>query len=133
MKTVVKIESMEPEEINNFIVTALEGGINYWCGKAVIKMASTNPDEKKYYGVPDELQEKVVYASDAVGYGGTLILYDVEDPTDNWELTRAKFINGFEKYCQTQERYAEDLVDDHDADDADQIIQLAIFNEITFG
>jgi hypothetical protein len=38
------------EDINNLVVSALEGGINYWCRKAIIKL----DENKNYLGISEE-------------------------------------------------------------------------------
>ena len=49
------------EDVDDIVTTALEGGINYWCRKAEV--------------VGDYLGE---YASEQIGRGGMLKLYDSE-------------------------------------------------------
>lgn len=117
------------EDIADLIVTALEGGINYWCRKAKIKLNAVTGD---FFGVKPEDQDKVIYASDAISYGGTLILFDAES-TDKWELTLENVLKGIEKHCTTRNITPSGLMDNYDADDADAIVQYAIFNELTFG
>ena len=101
------------------MVTALEGGINYWCRKAEV--------------VGEYLGEA---ASDQISRGGILILHDAES-AQTWELTLGKFLNGvklyFEQGCHVQ--VEDNAIDtcDIDAGDADCIIQLAIFEEVMFG
>lgn len=117
-----------PEQINDFIVGALEGGINYWCRKARIKMT----EDDKYFGVAEEDQDNINYASDAIGYGGTLILFDAESD-DRWELDLPKMLKGIELYCKDRMLTYEFIVDDYDAGDCDGIVQFALFGEIQFG
>jgi len=116
------------EDINDLIVAALEGGINYWCRKAVIKLDA----DKNYIGVEPEDQEKVTYASDVIGYNGVLILYDAES-SDKWELDLEKMLKGIAMHCENRNIALSDLLDNHDADDADAIVQYACFGEIVFG
>ena len=71
------------EDIDDIMVSALEGGINYWCRKAEVKGG--------YLGE---------YASDQISRGGELILHDTEDI---------------------------------DAEDADCIIQYALFGDVIYG
>ncbi len=127
----VKIEQkhvFSTEDLNDLIVAALEGGINYWCRKAKIKKDT----DGNFFGVAPEDQEKVVYASDVIGYGGTLILYDAESD-DKWELDAEKMVNGIKAHCEKRNIALTDLMDNHDADDADCIVQYACFGEIVFG
>lgn len=113
-------------DINDLVVTALEGGINYWCGKAEIKKQKNG-----FFGVADEDQDKITYASDVIGYGGVLILHDAES-SDKWELTLDNFLKGIKMYCEVNGMALNNLMDNYDADTADQIIQYAVFNELTF-
>jgi hypothetical protein len=118
----IKIEKtleLTNENINDLLVTAFEGGINYWCGKVKIK------------SIPDGAD--VQYASDVISIGGTLELQDIESP-DKWDLTLEKMLKGIKWYCE-QNGYtnADDLMDNHDADTADAIVQYALFDEVVFG
>lgn len=116
-----------PENINDLLVAALEGGINYWCRKAVIKKDT----EGNLFNVLPEDQDKVNYASDAIGYNGVLILYDLES-SDKWELTLENVLKGIQMHCEKCNITPSVLMDDYDADDADMIVQYAIFNEQIF-
>ncbi|MFA5207376.1 MAG: hypothetical protein WC428_01850 [Candidatus Paceibacterota bacterium] len=116
------------EDISDLIVTALEGGINYWCRKAKIKLDT----EGNYFNVPKEDQDKVIYASDAISYGGTLILFDAES-TDKWELNLENVQKGIQMHCEKRNIAPAGLMDNYDAEDADCIVQYAVFNELTFG
>lgn len=107
------------QDIDDIMVTALEGGINYWCRKAEV--------------VGEYLGE---YASEQISHGGTLILHDAESP-DKWELTLEKFLNGvklyFEEGCHVHVEDGRIDPCDVDANDADCIVQLALFEEVVFG
>lgn len=107
------------EDIDDIMCAALEGGICYWCGRAEV--------------VGDYLGE---YASEQIARGGSLLLHDAES-ADAWELNREKFLNGvklyFEQGCHVQ--VEDNRIDtcDIDSNDADCIVQLAIFGEVVFG
>ena len=86
------------EDIDDIMVAALEGGINYWCSEAV------------------------------------------EDIDEKWELDLEKFLNGFKLWVeQGLDEYGavqkDGTVDccQIDAACADEIVQLALFGEVTFG
>lgn len=111
------------EDVDDIICCALEGGINYWCGKAEVV-------ESDYYGE---------YASEQVSRGGSLRLYDFEDD-EIYILDLEKFIAGLKMWLD------EGYGDPHgaalygridccniDAGDADQIVQCAIFGDIVYG
>jgi len=111
------------EQINDLMVAALEGGINYWCGCATLKEGSLTPEQK----------EKMEYVSDAISLGGVVVLEDAES-SDTWELTKEKFLSGVEKTIEWGNyRDVEDMFDNHDAEVADVLLQYALFDEIVFG
>jgi len=107
------------QDVDDIMCTALEGGICYWCGAAEVVGG--------YLGK---------YASEQISRGGSLILHDAES-TDTWELNCEKFLNGvklyFEQGCHVQVDDNRIDAGDIDADDADCIIQLALFGEVVFG
>ncbi len=112
------------ENIDDILVTALEGGINYWCGKAEVK-------DGDYKGAK--------YASHAVSKGATLIVHDIEDIYDTQEITKEKMIKAIEKYINNIDSDIIDLDSKEidccqvDAQVADCIVQYAAFDEIVFG
>lgn len=111
--------NLTQKDIDDIMVTALEGGITGWCRHVKV--------------VGDFLGE---YASDQISRGGSLVLYDAEG-SDKWELTLEKFLNGmklyFEDGCHVQVEDGTIDPGDIDANDADCIIQFALFGEVVFG
>ena len=107
------------EDITNLMVCALEGGINYWCGKAEVTVQPI---------------EDWNYASDVIALtNGVITLHDAESD-DKWELTKEKFLKGLVKTMEWGDyKDVEELMDAHDAEVADVLIQYAIFDEIVFG
>ena len=77
-------------------------------------------------------QEKIEFASDLIGYGGTLILCDAETP-DRWELNLENMLKGIQMYCTERNVAPSELMDEYDADSADMIIQYALFDKLVFG
>jgi len=126
---VKKSHEFTREDITDLIVTALEGAINYWCGKAEIVLN----EDQTFAGVSPEDQSNVHYASDVIGYGGKLKLTDVEDEDETWELDLPKTIKGIAKYCEENNVAPSDLMDEYDADTADSIVQYALFDELVYG
>lgn len=115
---------ISPKMIEDLAVTALEGGINYWCRKVRIKDLPAGTEENSE-------SAKKMAASEVISLGGSIILYDTESD-DNWLLTRDKFINGIKLHCEEKCVMPDALWDDHDACDADAIVQYALFGELTF-
>lgn len=109
------------EDIDDIMCTALEGGISYWCREAEV--------------VGEYLGE---FASDQISRGGVLRLYDAEED-DIYELTIERFLHGFELWViggyDTYGAVSNGDVDtgEIDAEKADQIVQLALFDEIIYG
>ena len=116
------------EDINDLVVTALEGGINYWCGKAVKKRDA----DGSFFGIAKEDEDKITYASDLIGYGGVLVLHDAESD-DKWELDAEKMVKGIVMHCEKSNIAPSELMDNYDANDADCIVQYAVFGELVFG
>lgn len=105
---------VSPQDIDDIMCTALEGGITYWCGKASVV--------GKFLGN---------YANEQISRGGALVLHDAES-SDTWELTRDKFLLGLRLYIEQTEPPCVD-VDDIDSEAADIIIQYGLFGELVFG
>lgn len=114
--------NLTQENIDDIMVSALEGGINYWCGKAEVV------EEKR---VAD-------WGHEQIARGGVLVLHDIEDPDETWELNLEKFLNGFKLWLENGgDQY--DAVEDGEVDCcnidavcADEIIQYALFGEVQF-
>lgn len=109
------------EDIDDIMSAALDGGITYWCGKAEV--------------VGEYLGE---YASEQISRGGTLRLYDIEEPRAVYELTLEKFLVGLRLWIENERAFeltkAGRLdVGQIDAVAADSIIQYALCNDIVYG
>ena len=122
IKVTMEIE-VTGQDIDDMMVTALEGGITYWCGKAEVVGG-------EYLGE---------YASDQISRGGKLKLYDIESD-DVWELDKEKFLKGLTLWIQNSSNMMYAVDDDGridagniDAGDIDEIIQIAVMGEVVFG
>ena len=80
------------------------------------------------------------WGHEQIAHGGVLVLHDVEDIDEKWELDLEKFLNGFKLWVeQGLDEYGavqkDGTVDccQIDAACADEIVQLALFGEVTFG
>lgn len=114
--------SISDEDIDDIMCTALEGGITYWCREARV--------------VGDYLGE---YASEQISRGGELILVDGESD-DEYTLTKQKLLNGIRlaisnHYYEDYKWWNSNGIETYnvDADVADVIIQLALFEDIIYG
>lgn len=120
IKVTMEIEVTD-QDIDDMMVTALEGGITPWCSEAEV--------------VGEYLGE---YASEQISRGGKLKLYDIESD-DVWELDKEKFLNGLTLWIQNGSNQSYGICDGHvdpgmiDAADIDEIIQIATMGEVVFG
>ena len=102
------------QDIDDIMVAALEGGIDYWCQEAEV------------------IEEKRVadWGHEQIARGGVLILHDAESD-DKWELD-LWIQNGDDRYHALQKDGTLDCCE-IDSDMADMIVQYAIFGEVQFG
>jgi len=106
--------------IDNIMISALEGGINYWCASASIA-----PDKN------GNVVKRIPYLSTAemVSRGATLAIQP-DDETKSYYLDSKSVLKGWKQYkVNNPKADPEDL----DADAADAIIQIAIFGEVIYG
>ena len=116
--TITKPIELSDQDIDDLMVTALEGGINYW----VRSIKDIVPDGVKYE-----------YRSDLITKGGSLEITD-DEMGDTNILNLENFLEGVQKACEHFGfNSGEELMDFHDAITADCIIQFALYKEITFG
>ena len=112
------------EDIDDIIVGALEGGINYWCDKVKV--------------VDDYLGE---YASEQISRGGQLLFHDSEEDK-NYTLDKKRFLKGLRMYLEKPHPY--DILEEidnklqtdtcnADATVCDMIIQYALFDDVIYG
>ena len=116
------VVNLTEQDIDDIMVSALEGGINYWCREAEV------------------LEDKrcAEWGHEQIARGGILTLQDAEG-TDKWELTREKFLSGFKLWLENGgDKYGAvsgGKVDtgEIDAECADSIVQYALFGEVVYG
>lgn len=128
--------------IKDILTTALEGGISYWG-----ILDNTTPEwveGRKAYKerTGDEIPCYCDTAYEVLSNGKEIILIDAEaedldEPEEDeiYRLTMDKLLKGCEAW---EQRSGKDIVEtfeegEYDADDADIIFQIGIFNGIIFG
>jgi len=125
----VKITSTE---IDHIICTAIEGGINYWC--------------ESYYGsggdfsLLPENQVAMKYEWEHLVYGGYLTMD--EDGNIEHKLDQESFMKGLQMWIDKHpsnvdiitlpNKYTTINTGQIDADDADCIVQYALFGELKY-
>lgn len=119
------------EQLENLIVTALEGGSNYWyqLGKM--------PEDLPLLGEP-----LAVRITEYVWNGGTISIYDIEnsdgEDESEWEklgdLSIGKVNDGMTLCAASHQHCIDNLCsEDYDADDADVLFQFCVMGELVFG
>ena len=110
------------KDIDDIMATALEGGINHWCSEAEV--------------IGDYLGE---FSSEQISRGGVLKLYDAEEDI-TYLLTLNELLHGIKKAYEDHWFVNYDWCDGEvldtsqiDAEVADVIVQLAIFDDVIFG
>jgi len=118
MEKITVTNMIDEQTISDVLVTAFEGGINYWCPYAV---------------KVDHWPENASYASDVVAQGFPVDIY-IEDE-DTWQtLTLDKVMKGIELFLALRNESISYLNGpSFDADDADLVVQYALFGEIVYG
>ena len=114
------------QDIDDIMVSALEGGISYWAYRAEV--------------VGEYLGE---WASEQISRGGSLEIYLYEpfdaENTKMYTLTLDKFLSGFELWVKNNDTDGAILPDGHvdcgniDSIRADAIVQYSLFGDIVFG
>ena len=138
MYTVNRI--LTEEQIKDILTTAIEGGIGYW---AVLCNDTKEWAEAKKLA-KEELGDTpcycdVIYKMFELNYpvifeDNECAEYD-EDDCERWELTFEKFLNGCRLYEEKSGKSLSNIIDEceYDADDADCVMQYALFGELVFG
>ena len=119
--------ALTQQDIDDIMVSALEGGVHYWCRSVVV--------EGDYLGE---------YASDQISRGGRLTFW-LYEPFDDGMASRTldldKFLAGFKMWLENARANC-DVIDNVDgsvdcgqidAICADEIIQHALFGDVVFG
>ena len=79
------------------------------------------------------------WGHEQIARDGLLVLHDIEDPDQTWELTLEKFLKGFKLWIEAGKDVYSVVSDGEvdpcniDAGCADEIVQYALFGELVFG
>ena len=121
LKVTIEIPVTE-QDMDDIMCTALEGGINHWCDQVEILGECLGKS-----------------ASEHISHGGTLKLYGAEEVNgeSKWWLSQETFLKGLQMWLDdgVKLKMRDSGLDtsDIDAEDADCIIQYALFGELVFG
>lgn len=112
------------EDILDIISSAVYD-IGYWGGIH---------DSNEYYEARAELEKNCTFEDilyHMLKKGNSILIYDVEDELETWDLTLDKLINGIK--LTIENGYWTGNMDDIDGEVGDIIFQYALFNEIVYG
>ena len=127
IKTEVEVT---PRRIADLMVTAIEGGIDYWCNS--VKLLTAYPEHQPWY------DDENLYS------GGDISIEVVElDPSSEENVEGSWIINlaSMEKaFCLMQEygtpkgwHWRNFITENDDAETADVWFQLTVFGEVVYG
>lgn len=148
---------MIPVKINEYLMasaleTAFEGGSTYWCPAIrFFAFGATEDKDDRYGKLPTWRNTSVTERDSDEGYlgylcrnvalGGNLTVFELDEVENTCIphlLTKEKLVEGFRRFFTDGRARLEAEEDgsvgfDCDADDADVILQYAIFDEIRYG
>jgi hypothetical protein len=126
--TVTITKTLSPSKIADQVITAIEGGISYWCDKTDV----LEPDRST-------LKERPWYADPKLYAGPFKILFREEEEhklgagRDQY-LTPENVQSGLNVMSEKYHDHFRDLVDENgDATTADVFIQCCLFGELVYG
>jgi hypothetical protein len=118
---------LDDQFIEDMVVTAFEGGSNYWVDHVQIN----HPAGEKMKGEPVS-----TWAASALNLGGNVVVF-VREEGDSHDcppvtMTKEMLVSGIQTWINNHTCSPEALMD-YDADDADCVLQYAVFGELVFG
>lgn len=121
---------LSKQEIEDIIVTALEGGSNYWYFLGDTSVLAIREKVSR-----DEVPELGPAMAKAIDMGAKVPIYDIEQPNDILGiLDKEKIQAGIKKNIADQRTEVWEVKQgDFDAGTADVLFQYFVMNEIVFG
>jgi len=124
MKITIEVED---QKIKDQIITAIEGGSNYWY---YLKDLSMLPAKKE----GEALSERICRA--VIDDGISVPVWDVEDPdgVSIGEISVETIMRGLKLMVEDYNDNYQDMIEEYgDAETADVFLQLVVMGEIVFG
>jgi hypothetical protein len=113
------------QQITDIIITALEGGSNYWYS---LEMNSNNAAKSKDQSRAEFICEQVLK------HNATFQIFDIDDDEHLGELSKESIKKGIKLVKANYPEYIVDVKEgDFDAEIADIFFQYFILGEIVFG
>jgi hypothetical protein len=120
----MKIELNIPDQnIIDVMVTALEGGSNYWYNLPNIEMARKHYKDSGLAG-----SEKVIKA--VLEHNEVIPVYDIEDEDNHLgDISQANIKRGLQLFMDDDRAWTPDM----DAEQADVFFQFVVMGELVYG
>ena len=112
---------MTRTDLEDIIITALEGGIGYW---ACLDNTGSDFQNAPQEETTSETLARILFE------GKSATFEDAEDPSEKWDMTLAKLRDGIRLY---EEKHGTIDMDMLDAEMADCIFQYGLFGELVYG
>jgi len=111
------------QQIADQLITAFEGGINYWCRNVrVMRDDGVRLSDNDIMDRPDDLERC------------TIEVYEIDGGIEPRTLKYADFKPGLEVMAKDYpEHFANLITDNGDADTADIFMQCCLFGEVIYG
>jgi hypothetical protein len=127
-KAIIQVPvELDDQFIEDMMVTIMEGGANYW----VDHISINHPAGNKLKDTPGS-----VWAASALNLGGSITVFVQEegDAHDSPPVTINKeiLVSGIQQWINHHSKPSEAL-ENYDADDADCVLQYAVFGQLVFG
>ncbi len=146
MFTINLNNSYKDKILSNILITAIEGGINYWCREVglweskndVFDRANLKPynfnGNKSFKFITDAFN---LDYEDEDDYHKYSIGFTMLEPHDSYEvhyMQHDDLVKGLQTWCENNEALSLGLdFDNLDAEDCDQIVQIALFGKVVYG
>lgn len=121
-KTFTVAIPVDGQTLADIIITAVEGGIGYWCPDYELGEIVTGREPGEVWNA---------YAARNLVEGGTMVFREqYSDHSEEHTLTVAKLLTGLGRALADHRHFQ---LDNMDATDADVVIQYALLEEIRYG
>lgn len=125
---------LSEQDLTDVLITAIEGGSNYWCWDVRFN-AIGYPDLLATDRREGEVYNEFICRN--VAEGGTLTFFEYDNVNPH-TITRDKLLHGIQRVLTEYPHLlridsAEWPLDNLDAESADAIVQMALFNELRYG
>lgn len=112
-------ERVDAQFVRDMFITALYGGIQYWCQHIKCNEEKLKRNDEELLG-------------DYLIRGGE-VSFKPHDEDEWFAMDLAKFMRGLELTLERYQMCLEKFYDNHDSDSADNLLQMALFGKLVYG